>query len=219
MSVDQPVEVSEVIVGSGNSRTRAALSVIFGLAALGVVVGALWAWLAPAVHGVVALTRSGERVHAYLGAESDHMFTAPFILFGFLLVLGAVSAIALWQWRVHRGPVLVCALAAGSVACAAVAAGVGALLVHMRYGSIDIAGAPVTPEHRVHYVVEAPPVVFGHSPWQIAATLLSGAAVAALVYALAAVATARDDLGAWPPEEITRPLAPVITDGVVPSVP
>ena len=61
--------------------------------------------------------------------------------------------------------------------------------------------APVSPEHRVHYVVEAPPVFFGHSPLQIAATILFPAAIAALVYALMAVSTARDDLGAWPPVE------------------
>jgi hypothetical protein len=79
-----------------------------------------------------------------------------------------------------------------------VAAGVGAVLVHWRYGTIDVGAAPVSPEHRVHYVIEAPPVFFGHGPLQIAATLLLPAALAALVYALLAVATPRDDLGAWP---------------------
>ena len=42
---------------------------------------------------------------------------------------------------------------------------------------------------------------FGHSPLQIAATILLPAAAAALVYALMAVSTARDDFGAWPPVE------------------
>ena len=59
----------------------------------------------------------------------------------------------------------------------------------------------MSPEHRVHYVVEAPAVFFGHSPLQIAATVLFPAAIAALVYALMAVSTARDDLDAWPPVE------------------
>ena len=53
----------------------------------------------------------------------------------------------------------------------------------------------------MHYVVEAPAVFFGHAPLQIAATILFPAAVAALVYALMAVSTSRDDLGAWPPVE------------------
>jgi hypothetical protein len=58
-------------------------------------------------------------------------------------------------------------------------------------------------------VVEAPAVFFGHSPLQIAATILLPAATAALVYALMAVSTQRDDLGAWPPVE-----APVVGPSV-----
>lgn len=196
------------------SRLQAVLIVITALAVAGALLGALWAWLAPAIHGVVALSRSGERLRAYLGSESDHFFTSAFMFSGLLVVLAVVSAVALWQWRAHRGPVLVGALAAGCAAAAATAAGVGALLVHWRYGTVDIAAAPVTPEHRVHYVVEAPPVFFGHTPLQIAATILFPAAMAALVYALLAVSTPRDDLGAWPPVE--TPAFPVLPPPVTP---
>ncbi len=42
---------------------------------------------------------------------------------------------------------------------------------------------------------------FAHGPLQIAATVLFPAAAAALVYALMAVSTQPDDLGAWPPVE------------------
>ena len=42
---------------------------------------------------------------------------------------------------------------------------------------------------------------FGQSPLQAALTIVFPAAIAALVYALMAVSTARDDLGAWPPVE------------------
>jgi hypothetical protein len=94
---------------------------------------------------------------------------------------------------------MVMALAVGSAVAAGVAAGVGAALVHWRYGSIDVDSAPISPEHRVHYVIEAPPVFFGHSPLLIALTILFPAATAALVYALIAVSIPRDDLGAWPP--------------------
>ncbi|KUH94190.1 hypothetical protein AU190_13215 [Mycolicibacterium acapulense] len=184
------------------SRTRAALMVVVALAAAGALVGALWAFLAPPVHGVVALTRDGDRVRAHLGNESDHFFVAAFLLVGLLCVVGAVAAAAVWQWRAHRGPVMTAALAAGCMLAAVVAAGVGALLVRLRYGTIDMAAAPVTPENRVHYVVEAPPVFFGPSPIQAVLTILFPAAVAALVYSLAAVSTARDDLGAWPPVEV-----------------
>ncbi len=166
-------ESTEGFAGPRISRIRAAVTVAAALAVAGVVVGAIWAWLAPPIHGAVALTRSGERAHVYLGSEADHFFTVAFLLLGLLMVVAVVSAVAVWQWRAHRGPILACALAVGCVASAAAASAVGAVLAHWRYGSIDIAGAPVTPEHRVHYVTEAPPVFFGHSPWQIAATLAS----------------------------------------------
>ena len=83
-----------------------------------------------------------------------------------------------------------------------------------RYGVVDIDAAPVTPEHRVHYFTEAPSVFFGHSPLQIAATLLVPAAAAALVYALIAVSTPRDDLGAYPPVDFVVPPRPTADAGL-----
>ena len=85
-----------------------------------------------------------------------------------------------------------------------------------RYGVVDIDSAPVTPEHRVHYFTEAPSVFFGHSPLQIAATLLVPAAAAALMYALIAVSTARDDLGAYPPVDVLVPPRPAADAGLPP---
>ena len=128
---------------------------------------------------------------AYLGNEADHFFVAGFMMVGMLCAVALIAAVLVWQWRVHRGPTMVAALAVGAAAAAGAAASVGAALVHWRYGAIDIDAAPISPEHRVHYVVEAPPVFFGHSPLQAAVTILFPAAVAALVYALIAVATAR----------------------------
>lgn len=183
------------------SRTRAALTVVAGLAAAGAVVGAAWAWLAPPIKGVIALTRTGDRIKASIGAEADNWFTSAFLFAGMLSVLAVVAAVAVWQWRSHRGPVMAGALAAGSVAAAASAGGVGAALARLRHGVVDIAGAPVSDAQRVHYISEAPSVFFGHSPFQIATTLLLPAAVAATVYLLAAVACTRDDLGGWPPVE------------------
>lgn len=181
------------------SRSRAALTVMVALTVAGTLIGALWAWLAPPIHGVVALTRDGDRIRAYLGNEGDHFFVAAFLLVGMLCAVAVVTAVLVWQWRAHRGPTMMAALAIGCAAAAGAAAGLGTLLVHLRYGSIDVAAAPVSQEHRVHYVVEAPPVFFGHSPLQAALTILFPAAIAALVYSLTAVATPRDDLGAWPP--------------------
>ncbi|MGE2691612.1 DUF2567 domain-containing protein [Mycolicibacterium pulveris] len=201
------------------SRTRAAVIIVAGLTLAGVAVGVLWAWLAPAIHGVVALTKDGDRIQAYLGTEGDHFFTAAFLLLGMTSVVAVVAAVLVWQWRAHRGPTMVSALSIGCAAAAAAAATVSAVLVRLRYGVVDVAAAPVSPDHRVHYIVEAPPVFFGHSPLLIAVTLMFPAATAALVYALIAVATPRDDLGAWPPID-EAPVGPAVTaDGARPSVP
>lgn len=199
------------------SRGRAALTVIAGLSLAGVVIGALWAWLAPAVHGVVALTKDGERVRAHLGSEADHFFIAAFLVVGMLCVMAVVAAVLVWQWRAHRGPLMVTALAIGSAVAAGVASGVGAVLVHWRYGTIDVSAAPISPEHRVHYVIEAPSVFFGHSPLLIALTILFPAAIAALVYSLIAVSIARDDLGAWPPVENELDRTTLTGGNVLPS--
>jgi hypothetical protein len=199
------------------SRQRAVVITVAGLTVVGALVGALWAWLAPPIHGVVALTKKGERVKAFLGNEADHFFVAAFLIVGMVGAVAVIAAMLLWQWRAHRGPSMVAAVAIGSAAAAGAAAGVGAVLARMRYGVIDIAGAPVSPEHRVHYVIEAPAVFFGHSPLQIAATILLPAAAAALVYALMAVSTQRDDLGGWPPvdEPVVGP--PVTAESALPS--
>ena len=183
------------------SRRRAALTVVVALALVGALIGALWAWIAPPIHGVVALTRDGDRVRAYLGNEGDNFFIAAFLIVGMLSVLAVVASVLVWQWRAHRGPLMVAALSLGGAAAGAAATGMGAVLVRWRYGTIDMAAAPISPEHRVHYVTEAPAVFFGHAPLQIATTILFPAAVAALVYALIAVSTSRDDLGGWPVEE------------------
>lgn len=193
----------------GVSRRAAAIRVFVGLLGAGAVVGALWAWLAPPIQGVVALTRAGDRVRAYLGNDSDHFFLGAFLQVGLLGVLAVVATVLVWQWRAHRGPVQVGALTAGMAAAAGVAAGVGAVLVHWRYGGIDVDAAPVSEANRVHYVSEAPAVFFGHGPLVIAAGILLPAAVAALTYALLTASTSRDDLGAWPPVEYAGVYPPI----------
>ena len=75
------------------SPGRAAVTVVAGMAVAGVLVGALWVWLAPGIHGVVALTDDGDRVQAYLGNESEHLFTAAAMAVGFLSVLAVIAAV------------------------------------------------------------------------------------------------------------------------------
>ena len=187
------------------SRRRAAITVTAGLLPVGALVGALWAWLAPPIKGAVALSRSGERLHEYLGSEADHFFVSAFLMLGLLNVVAAVAAVLAWQWRPHRGPGMVTGLCTGVVIAAGAAVGVGVLLAHLRYGTPNFAAAPVSHEHPLHYVTEAPPVFFGPSWLQSACTLLIPAATAALVYAVPVAATARDDLGGYPAVKTVYP--------------
>jgi hypothetical protein len=187
--------------GPRTSRRRAIAVVVSGLVATGVLVGGLWAWIAPSVHGVVALTHDGDRVLDYLGNEADHFFVAAFLMLGLLTVVAVVAAVLVWQLRVHRGPAMVAGLSIGMVGASAAATALGGLVVHARYRVVDIERAPVTPEHRVHYFTEAPPLFFGHGLLQIGCTLLLPAATAALVYALLVASATRDDLGGYPAVE------------------
>ncbi|HEY1842583.1 MAG TPA: DUF2567 domain-containing protein [Mycobacterium sp.] len=187
------------------SRRRAAITMAAGLLPMGVLVGALWAWLASPVKGAVALTHSGERLHEYLGSEADHFFVAAFLMLGLLNVVAAVAAVLAWQWRPHRGPEMVAGLCAGMVIAAGAAIGVGVLLAHLRYGTVNFAAAPVSHDHPLYYFTETPSVFFGPSRLQGTCTLLLPAATAALVYAVPAAATARDDLGGYPAVEAVHP--------------
>jgi len=180
------------------SRARAIVTAVLGLSATGALIGGLWAWIAPPIHVVVAITRAGERVHDYLGTESEHFFDAPCLMLGLLTVVAVVAPVLAWQWREHRGPGMVVGLSIGMVTAAVAASAVGALLVRLRYGASNFDAVPLSGKPSVAYVIQAPPVFFGHGPLQVAATLLWPAAIAALVYALLAAGNARDDLGGLP---------------------
>lgn len=209
------------------SHARAALSVVAVLALCGAALGAAWVWIAPPIQTVVGLTKSGERVDAFLGKSADNQFVAVAIMAGLMTFLAIVSAVAAWQWRAHRGPALAAAVWIGQVFAAAAAAGTGAALAHWRYGTPD-RNVELSPENRVAYFTEAPPVFPGQHPLQIAVALLLPAAVAALAYAFLAVANPRDDLGGWPPADRYLPLphtwpgstpsaGPVTADGTEPA--
>jgi Protein of unknown function (DUF2567) len=187
--------VPEPAARATTSALRTIILATLGLSATGVLVGGLWAWMAPPIHLVVAMTHSGERVHEYLGTESQHFFDVPALMLGLLTVLAVVAPVLAWQWRRLRGPGMVLGLTLGMIGAAAVAAGVGAVLALLRYGALDVDRVPLLGHPAVSYVVEAPPVFFGSGPLQIATTLLWPAAVAALVYALLAAGSAHDDLG------------------------
>lgn len=193
------------------SRLQAVVTVALGLIGAGVLAGAAWAWLAPPIAAVIGLTRGGERVHGYVGDAADHLFLGAFLLPGLVSVVAVVATAVVWRWRAHRGPAMVGALTVGALAGTAVAAGVGAALARWRWGAVDLASAPVTPENRVFYFFEAPSVFFGHAPLQIAVSIVFPAGMAALAYALCVLSTPRDDLGAWPPVDTPPWPAPVLS--------
>jgi len=191
---------------------RAPIVVVLGLSALGVLIGGLWAWIAPPIHAVVAITRSGDRVHDYLGTESQHFFVAPTLLIGLFTVLAVVAPVLLWQWRAQRGPEMVVALWVGLMISVGLAAAVGAVLVRLRFGDLNFDAIPLSSDHRIAYVIQAPPVFYARKPLQVAATFMWPAGTAALVYAAFAAGSARDDLGGPPVAAgpaIVAPSAPV----------
>jgi hypothetical protein len=191
------------------SRARAIVIAALGFSATGVLIGGLWALIAPPIHVVVAITRAGERVHDYLGSESEHFFNAPCLMLGLLTVVAVVAPVLAWQWREHRGPRMVVGLSVGMVIVAAAATAMGAPLVLLRCGAANFDAVPLFGKPAVAYVVEAPPVFFGLGPLQVVITLLWPAAVAALVYALLAAGNARDDLGGLPVAERPSPALPM----------
>ena len=191
-------EISEPASALRRSRVRAIVIAGLGSSVTGVLIGGLWAWIAPPIHAVVALTRAGERVHDYQGTESEHFFDAPCLMLGLLTVLAVVGSVLVWQWREHRGPGMVIALSTGMATAAAVAAAAGAVLARLSYGAVNFNAVPPPRSPSVAYVTQAPPVFFSDGPLQVAVTLLWPAAIAALVYAVLAAADARDDLGALP---------------------
>ncbi|WP_423793517.1 DUF2567 domain-containing protein [Mycobacterium nebraskense] len=194
-------------------RARAMAIAGLGSALAGVLIGGLWAWIAPPIHAVVALTRAGERVHDYLGNESDHFFDAPCLMLGLLTVVAVVAPVLAWQWREHRGSGMVVALSTGMLTLAAAATATGAALVRISYGALNFDAVPLSKGPSVAYVIQAPPVFFAANPLQVAMTLLWPAAIAALVYAVLAAADARDDLGALPPGDRSSDSLPVGAGG------
>ena len=202
------LERSDQVAPPRLSQRQAAVRVVAGITLLGVVVGAVWGWVAPPIQLVIALTKDGDRVRGYVGDESDLIFLGAFLMTGLLFALAVTAAVAVWQWRPHRGPVMVGALSIGALAAAGAAAGVGAAVARWRHGVVDVAAAPISPEHRVSYALEAPAVFFGHGPLQLAASIIVPAGVAALVYAICALSTKRDALGAWPPIEVPHLVTP-----------
>jgi len=155
---------------TGGTTVRGLAVLVAGTLVLGVVLGVVWARLAPGQRFVVLDATS----LATLPTESEHVFVdaALFVLLG--LVGGLVSAVVAWRWRRARGPVVLLVLTAASVLAAVLAHVVGLLLVPRP----DVAGAaPGTvvtsaPELRTWLVVLGQPL--GAALGYVVATFTSG---------------------------------------------
>ena len=159
--------------------------------------------------------------HAYLGSEADHFFVAAVMMLGILTVLAVVAAVSVWQWRAHRGPLMVAALTSVRWPPRPWRPQSVPHWRGIRYPAVDFDAVPVTPEHRVHYFTQAPSVFFGpHTGPDGGRAWWCPRRWRAFVYALLAVSAARDDLGAYPPEDppgLPAPIA-VTADGALPPV-
>lgn len=156
-------------------QVRAAAMLFVALAAVGCLLGPLWAWWSPP--GPL-----GERIPAGIIADETEAFIAADGRFALLTtVVGFVAAIAMWFARSVRGPLTVAALGLGGL--------LGAVLT-------DVVGRAVrgsTPAVRIGAHVYR----IDHLPLQVHATgllFLEGAA-AVLGYGLFVAFTAHDDLG------------------------
>ncbi|RVW00412.1 DUF2567 domain-containing protein [Rhodococcus spongiicola] len=117
-------------------RPRLLLSparLVSSLVLLGAVSGIVWAFLAPAERLLVVAEDQG----VVLTTESLHRFDAVAIFVGIGLVLGVLSAVAVWGIRKSRGPVAVAALVVGSGLGSGVAALAGMGVARLRFPRED----------------------------------------------------------------------------------
>jgi hypothetical protein len=154
-----------------------ALGVLCGVALIGIPLGAIWAWLAPAQR--VQVIKGGR--HVPLAAETYHRYDdlAVFLLIGF--GAGLFIGVATWLLRARRGPVVLLATVAGSLLGAWLAARTGLVFAGWHY--------PMPAHPQVGAILAESPRL--ESAWAVVAQPLA----AALAYGTAAAWNGTDDLG------------------------
>ncbi|HEY2220519.1 DUF2567 domain-containing protein [Actinomycetospora sp.] len=178
------------ILGDVRPVLRTVLAVVAG----GLLLGVLWALVAPGQETVT--TAAG--ASAGLAAESDHVFDATAVFFLLASAYGVVVGVLAWQARSRRGPVTLAGVALASTAAAWVAARVGTWLAgpltdrHPVGVLLDRAEASSsgTPGPPIPATLTTVPAVIG-SFW----TVLGAGVGAVLAYLLCAIALGTDDLG------------------------
>ncbi len=116
-----------------------AVGVLGVVAVLGLPLGVLWSWLAPAEF--VAHAAATGAVLPFVG-QDEHRFDdmATFVLLG--LALGVLTGAALWLLRRRRGPLVLLAAVAGSLVAGWLAMRTGLWLAAVRYPDLASTGAP-----------------------------------------------------------------------------
>jgi hypothetical protein len=158
-------------------ETRAAMWALLGAVLLGALAGVAWGLLAPAEHLIVLAPGRG----LPLTDESDHEFDALAIFVCLSGVAGVVSALAAWQWRRMRGPILAASTLIGTAVGGAAAKLIGEQLARWRY-----------PHHHnppLHTVVALAPAVGSD------AALFAAPFLAAVMLTVLVILSPRDDLG------------------------
>jgi hypothetical protein len=169
------------------------LRIVLAVLAGGLLVGLLWALVAPGQTNVTTATGAS----AGLAAESDHVFDATAVFFLLATAYGVVVGALAWRTRARRGPAMLLGIAAATTAGAWIAARVGTWLA-----------GPLTDRHPVGVLLDraeasssgtpGPPIpaTLTTVPAEIGSfwTVLGAGTGAVLVYLLCAIALGVDDL-------------------------
>ncbi|MDJ0406447.1 MULTISPECIES: DUF2567 domain-containing protein [Rhodococcus] len=115
------------------TRLRTAIVIAATTAGVSVLVGVVWAFLAPAEHLLVVSEGRG----VALTGESLHQFDASAVFIWLALIVGVLSAVAAWLARLSRGPYALGGLIVGSAAGAGLMALVGSGVTKLRFPTAD----------------------------------------------------------------------------------
>lgn len=159
------------------SDVPSALRVLSLVALIGLPLAWVWSRLAPPQVSVV----QADRTLAAVPPESQHRFDdlALFVLLG--VAAGVLSALVVWLMRQRRGPLLLLALAAGSLLAAWLAMRLGLSFTASRYAAVG--GS------------DPDSVVSAAARLESAWVLIAQPLAAVLTYGVAAAANGLDDLG------------------------
>jgi|GEM_PF-1126014 len=183
--------------GALRYELRAALWAVLGVLVVSALGGVAWALLAPTERVLVVEPGRG----AALTGESGHRFDAVAIFVCAALVIGLLTAAAVWRASRVRGPILQCALLFGSLAGAELMSWCGEHVARWLH--------PHAANPPLRTIVAMPPTIPG---WRtlidhwIHSSLSAGAwtvvlvqpLIAALVILVLAALSTHEDLGAAP---------------------